>query len=143
MQSLVLDGLSSPHTRRAYEQALEEFLIWLCADSSRTFTKATVQKYRGELQAKGLAPASINVRMSAIRKLAGEAADNGLLAPELAAGIARVRGARRAGVRLGSWLTRDQATKLLQAPDPKTTKGARDAALLANVGKCKDGSGPV
>ena len=50
MQSLVLDGLSSPHTRRAYGQALEEFLIWLCSDSTRRFTKATVQKYRVELQ---------------------------------------------------------------------------------------------
>jgi site-specific recombinase XerD len=64
VQSLVLDGLSSPHTRRAYEQALEEFLIWLCADTARPFTKAAVQRYRTELQAKGLASASVNVRIS-------------------------------------------------------------------------------
>ena len=100
MQSLVLDGLSSPHTRRAYEQALDEFLIWLCADTARPFTKAAVQRYRTELQAKGLASASVNVRISAIRRLALEAGDNGLLAPEIAAGIGRVKGAKRAGVRL-------------------------------------------
>jgi hypothetical protein len=89
MQSLVLDGLSSPHTRRAYEQALDEFLIWLCADTARPFTKAAVQRYRTELQAKGLASASVNVRISAIRRLALEAGDNGLLAPEIAAAIGR------------------------------------------------------
>ena len=66
MQSLVLDGLSSPHTRWAYAQALEEFLIWLCADTARPFTKAAVQRYRTELQAKGPASASVNVRISAI-----------------------------------------------------------------------------
>src|ERR1035437_1626508 len=98
VQSLVLDGLSSPHTRRAYEQALDEFLIWLCATPARPFTKAAVQRYRTELQAKGLASSSVNVRISAIRRLALEAGDNGLLAPEIAAGIGRVKGAKRSGV---------------------------------------------
>jgi integrase len=131
VQSLVLDGLSSPHTRRAYEQALDEFLIWLCADTARPFTKAAVQRYRTELQAKGLASASVNVRISAIRRLALEAGDNGLLAPEIAAGIGRVKGAKHSGVRLGRWLTREQAEVLLRAPDPSTVKGARDSAILA------------
>jgi integrase len=131
MQSLVLDGLSSPHTRRAYEQALEEFLIWHCADTARPFTKAAVQRYRTELQAKCLAPASVNVRMSAIRRLALECSDNGLLAPEIAAGIGRVKGAKHSGVRLGRWLTREQAEALLRAPDLSTVKGVRDSAILA------------
>ena len=64
--SLVLDGIASPHTRRAYSQALEEFLIWFRDVPGREFNKAAVQKYRSELQAKGLAPSSINVRLSAI-----------------------------------------------------------------------------
>jgi hypothetical protein len=54
--SLVLDGISSNHTRRAYSQALEEFLVWFRDDVNREFNKATVQKYRTELSAKGLAP---------------------------------------------------------------------------------------
>jgi hypothetical protein len=61
--SLVLDGLSSVHTRRAYAQALEEFLIWFRDEPGRTFNKAAVQKYRAELEAKGLAASSINVRL--------------------------------------------------------------------------------
>jgi len=46
--------------------------------------------------------------MSAIRKLAAEAADNGLLAPVLAAGIARVRSAKSVGIRMGNWLSMRQ-----------------------------------
>src|ERR1700694_2701010 len=75
--SLVLDGITSRHTHRAYSQALEEFLIWFHDAPAREFNKATVQ-YRTELEIKGLAPSSINVRLSAIRRLALEAADNGL-----------------------------------------------------------------
>jgi site-specific recombinase XerD len=128
---LVLDGIASPHTRRAYSQALEEFLIWFQDEPGRTFTKATVQRYRAELETKGLAPSSVNVRLSAIRRLALEAADNGLMPPELAAGIARAKGAKRSGIRLGRWLTREQAEQLMARPDVATIKGLRDRAVLS------------
>jgi len=97
----------------------------------RQFNKATVQKYRTELELKGLSASSINVRLSAIRRLAIEAADNGLMAPELAAGIGRAKGAKRSGVRIGHWLTAEQAGVLLALPDVTTLKGIRDAAVLA------------
>jgi len=129
--ALVLDGIGSPHTRRAYAQALDEFLIWFQDEPGRAFNKATVQRYRAELEIKGLAPSSINVRLSAIRRLALEAADNDLMPPELAAGIARAKGAKRCGVRLGRWLTPEQAEQLLALPDVATIKGLRDRAVLA------------
>ena len=128
---LVLDGISSSHTRRAYSQALDEFLIWFRDEPGRQFNKATVQKYRTELETKELAPSSINVRLSAIRRLALEASDNGRLDSDIAAGIARAKGAKRSGVRLGHWLTADQAQTLLAAPDVTTLKGMRDSAILA------------
>ena len=103
----MIDSVGSPHTRRAYGQALDEFLAWYRAEGRGPFGKAAVQQYRARLEHKGLAASSINVRLAAVRKLASEAADNGLLAPELAAGIARVRGAKRQGVRAGNWLTRE------------------------------------
>jgi len=124
--ALVLDGIASPHTRRAYAQALEEFLIWFRSEPGREFNKAAVQKYRAELEAKSLAPSSINVRLSAIRRLALEAGDNGRMPPELAAAIGRTKGARRAGVRLGNWLTVAQAERLLALPEVTTLKGIRD-----------------
>jgi site-specific recombinase XerD len=74
--------------------------------------------------------------MSAIRKLAAEAADNGLLAPELAAGISRVKSAKTQGIRTGNWLSLRQAQALLSAPDTTTTKGLRDRAILAVLLGC-------
>lgn len=43
------------------------------------------------------------IRMSAIRKLAAEAGDNGLLAADLAAGILRVKSVKSVGIRVGNW----------------------------------------
>jgi site-specific recombinase XerD len=88
------------------------------------------------LEARGLGPISINVRITAVRKLAVEAADNGLLAPELAAGITRVKGAKAKGVRVGNWLSVRQAQTLLNAPDVSTKKGLRDRAMLAILLGC-------
>jgi site-specific recombinase XerC len=76
------------------------------------------------------------VRITAVRKLAVEAADNGLLAPELAAGITRVKGPKSKGVRLGNWLSLRQAQALLNAPDTTTKKGLRDRAMLTILLGC-------
>jgi site-specific recombinase XerD len=122
---LVLDGISSIHTRRSYSQALDEFLIWYASEPGRQFNKATVQRYRAELEVKGLAASSVNVRLSM------EASDNGMLDPVLAAGVERAKGAKRAGVRVGNWLTSEQCLILLAAPDVSTIKGIRDKAILA------------
>jgi site-specific recombinase XerD len=100
------------------------------------FTTATVNAWRGALEARALGSVSINVRITAVRKLAVEAADNGLLAPELAAGISRVKGAESKGVRVGNWLSLRQAQALLNAPDTTTKKGLRDRAMLAILLGC-------
>ena len=134
---LVVDSVTSPESKRSYRKGLGDFLAWWSESEPRpAFTKATVQAYRAHLEERGLSPSTINVRMAAIRKLAVEAADNGLMDPQLAAGIARVKGAKQAGVRTGNWLTRDQAEDLLNAPDPSTLKGKRDRAMLAVLLGC-------
>ena len=56
-------------------------------------------------------PSTINLRLAAIRRLAYEASDCGLLSPDLAAGIRRVKGVRRLGVRIGNWLTAEEGKK--------------------------------
>ena len=71
-----------------------------------------------------------------MRRLAAEAADNGLLAPELAAGIARVKGVRGGGVRTGRWLSRTETEELLALPDQATNKGKRDRVILALLIGC-------
>ena len=114
MKSLVLDSVSSPITKRVYNMALDEFFDWYRLEPRPGFTKASVNAWRVTLDERGLGSSSIIVRMSAIRKLAVEAMDNGLLAPELAAGIQRVKSAKTLGVRTGNWLNTKQAQALLE-----------------------------
>jgi site-specific recombinase XerD len=133
MKALVLDSVSSPLTRRAYGKALDEFLSW---SRGRGFTKAIVNEYRAALEARGLKSSSINQKLSAVRKLATEAADNGLMDSQLASGIARVHGAKLTGIRTGNWLTKQQAERLVNAPDVSTLKGKRDRAMLALMIGC-------
>src|SRR5450432_2658240 len=136
LKALVLDSVSSPITRRVYNLGLDEFFEWLGREPRPGFTKATVSAWRVALEARKLGSISINVRITAVRKLAVEAADNGLLAPELAAGITRIKGVRAKGVRIGNWLSMRQAQTLLNTPDATTTKGLRDRAILAVLLGC-------
>src|SRR5580692_2942249 len=136
LKALVLDSISSPITRRVYNLGLDEFIAWYTEEQRSGFTKATVSAWRVSLEARKLGPISINVRLTAVRKLAVEAADNGLLAPALAAGIARIKGVRAQGIRTGNWLSLHQAQALLSAPDIETAKGLRDRAILAVLLGC-------
>src|SRR6202047_1293225 len=137
LKALVLDSVSSPITRRVYNLGLDEFIAWYTeAPRPAGFTKATVTAWRVALEARRLGPISINVRITAVRKLAVEAADNGLLAPELAAGITRIKGVKSKGVRVGNWLSIRQAQTLLNTPDVSTKKGLRDRAMLAVLLGC-------
>jgi site-specific recombinase XerD len=54
----------------------------------------------------------------------------------LAAGIRRVKGVKKLGVRLGNWLSAEQGQALWQAPDRERLKGKRDRALLALLLAC-------
>src|SRR6202022_3631175 len=106
----------SPESQRSYQHSIDEFVLWYCSEPRLSFNKTVVTRYRIHLEGRQLAPGTINVRLAAVRRLAYEAADSGLLSPELAAGIRRVKGARKLGVRLGNWLSVDQCRRLLQAP---------------------------
>ena len=126
-----LDSLPSEESQRGYRHAIEEFIAWYCSEPRLSFNRTAVTRYRIHLESRQLAPGTINGRLAAVRRLAYEAADSGLLSPELAAGIRRVKGAKYLGVRLGNWLTAEQARTLWQVPDCTTLKGKRDRALLA------------
>lgn len=128
---LVVDGVTSPHSKRAYRRQIQSFLEWYDGLGRPGFSKGTVNKYRAALLEAGQSAASVNLALSAIRKLAVEAADNGYLDPTAAAGVDRVSGVSRRGVRTGNWLIREQAQRLIDAPDVSTLKGLRDQAILA------------
>src|SRR3954470_12548067 len=135
-KAAVLESLRSSESQRGYRHAIDEFIQWYCSEPRLSFSKVVVTRFRIALENRGLAPGTINGRLAAVRRLAYEAADAGLLSPELAAGIRRVKGAKKLGVRLGNWLTAEQARHLWQVPDPATLKGKRDRALLAVLLGC-------
>jgi site-specific recombinase XerD len=135
-KTAVLNTLSSPDSQRAYRFAIDDFVAWYCSEPRLAFNKTVVLRYRLQLEARRLSPSTINLRLAAVRRLAFEAADSGLLSPELAAGIRRVKGAKKLGIRLGNWLTACQARALLDAPNMESVRGKRDRAMLALLLGC-------
>ena len=113
-KAAVLNSLTSASGQRTYDHAITEFVDWYCSEPRLAFNRTVVLRYRIHLEQRHYAPATINLRLAAVRRVAYEAADAGLLSPELAASIRRVKGVRRLGVRLGNWLTAEQGRRLLR-----------------------------
>jgi hypothetical protein len=111
--------------------AIREFIDWYCSEPRLAFNKTVVTRYRILLEQTHYASSTINLRLAAVRRLAYEAADAGLLSPDLAAGIRRVKGAKKYGVRLGNWLTAEQGRSVLRTFDQPTPRGKRDYATVA------------
>jgi integrase len=128
-KTAVLNSLTSVDGQRGYGHAIDEFVDWYCSEPRLALNRTVVLRYRTYLEARQLAPGTINHRLGAVRRLACEAADSGLLSSDLAAGIRRVKGVRNLGVRLGNWLNSEQSLALWQAPNCKVLKGKRDALL--------------
>ena len=135
-KAAVLDSLRSPESQRSYRRSIDDFVRWYCSEPRLSFNKTVVTRYRIHLEDQHLAPGTVNVRLAAVRRLAYEAADTGILSPELAAGIRRVKGSKKLGIRLGNWLTVDEARRLWQLPSSCTLKGKRDRAILAILLGC-------
>src|SRR5919107_2761795 len=122
-KTAVLNSLTSSSGQRTYDHAIREFVSWYCSEPRLAFNRTVVLRYRIHLEQRHYAPATINLRLAAVRRVAYEAADARLLSPELVAGIRRVKGVRRIGVRLGNWLTIKQGRRLLCAFDRTTLRG--------------------
>ena len=131
LRRMVLDSVISPHSRRNYGKALD--LLFQFAEG-RPLTRTLLMEYRASMDA--LAPSTVNVRLSAVRKLVTEARRNGMLSAEEAANLTEVPNVRQRGTRLGNWLTREQARELLVVPDRFTLKGKRDYCVLALLVGC-------
>ncbi len=94
-RSAVLNSLTSPSSQRAYDHAIRDFIDWYCLEPRLAFNKTVVTRYRINLDQAHYAASTINLRLAAVRRLAYEAADSGLLSPDLAAGIRRVKGTKK------------------------------------------------
>jgi site-specific recombinase XerD len=135
-KNAVLHSLGAASSQESYGHAIDEFIGWYCSEPRLSFNRTVVLRYRFFLEQNNLAPSTINVRLAAVRRLAYEASDTGLLSPDLAAGSRRVKGAKRLGVRIGNWLTVDQSMTLLGGPPADHLRGKRDRAILALLIGC-------
>jgi site-specific recombinase XerC len=126
----VLNSLSPPASRRVYEYAINQFIAWYCSEPRLALNRIVVVRYRMHLESRGLAANTINQQLAAVRRFAHEAADSGLLSPELAAGISRVKGVKQLGFRPGNWLSTDQSSEVLKRACGDSMRTKRDYAML-------------
>ena len=136
LKNAVLHSLAAASSQESYGHAINEFITWYCSEPRLAFNRTVVLRYRVFLEQKNLAPSTINVRLAAVRRLAYEVSDTGLLSPELAAGIRRVKGAKRLGVPIGNWLTVDQSG-LCSANRRQRTSAA---SVIGRFWRCSSGA---
>jgi site-specific recombinase XerD len=135
-KTAVLSTLGSPDSERSYRFAIDDLIARYCSEPRLAFNKTLVLRYRLQLEARRLSASAINVRLAAVRRLAWESADSGLLSPELAASIRRVKGPKQFGVRIGNWLTVQQGKALLSILAGTSVRGKRDFTMLASLLGC-------
>ena len=131
LRQMVLDSVVSEHSKRNYAKALDDLFLFA---ASRPLTRALLMEWRAAMNK--LSPSTVNVRLSAMRKLVTEARRNGMLDAEEAANLTEIPNIPEKGTRLGNWLTREQARALLAVPDRSTIKGKRDYVILALLVGC-------
>lgn len=132
----VLNSLDSPGSRRLYQYALDQFIAWYCSEPRLAFNRIVVTRYRVYLESRGLAANTINQQLAAVCRLAYEAGDAGLLSPELAAGIGRVKRVKQLGFRAGNWLSAEECSLVLQHAAGPSLRAKRDYAMLAILFGC-------
>jgi len=130
-----------------YQLAIDDFVIWYCSEPRLAFNKTVVLRYRLayrlELEARRLAPAAINLRLAAVRRLV-RSGRHRLLSPDLAAGIRCAKGAKKIGVRLGNWLTVEQSRSLLRTPNTEAvTDGIMRFLPSCSTVDCAEGKWPT
>jgi len=131
LRKLVLDACQSSHTRRNYAKALDNLFQFA---ASRPLSRSLLLEWRAGMGS--LSPSTINVRLSAVRKMAAEARRAGMIGQEEVASLTDIPNIRQQGIRVGNWLTREQTKDLLAVPDRSTLKGKRDYVILALLVGC-------
>src|SRR5258707_6856009 len=126
-----LNSLNSADAKRGYRHAIDEFVDWYCSKPRLAFNRIVVLRYRSHLESGQLAPGTINLRLGAVRRLAYEASDCGLLSADLAAGIRRGKGVKKMGVRICKRLTAQKGPTPRQGPDRDQLNVEPDPALLS------------
>ena len=135
LRRVVLDGVTAENSKRNYALALDE-LSSFCVDRQEPVSRTLILAFRAAMLDRDLSASTINVKLSAVRKLITEAKRAGVVSAEEAAQMTDVPNVRQQGTRLGNWLTKDQAKDLLAVPDRMTMKGKRDYVILSLLVGC-------
>ena len=135
LKNTVLQSVVSVHSKRNYAKALDELQAF-CLDRQAVLSRSLLLEFRAAMLERNLSPSTINVKLSAIRSLIGEARRASVLEAEEASQMTDIPNVRQQGTRLGNWLTREQAKELLAVPDRSTLKGKRDYVILSLLVGC-------
>lgn len=126
-------NIDNPRTRRAYQNDLQDFCSFVGLAGAEEFlvvTRAHVLAWRGQLEQRGLAGATIRRKLAALTSLFDYLLENNAVA-----GGNPVHGVKRPRIESNEGKTPalgdHQAKALLEAPPPDTLKGQRDRAVLA------------
>src|SRR3979409_2703847 len=71
-KNAVLHSLGAASSQESYGHAIDEFIEWYCSEPRLAFNRTVVLRCRFYLGEKNLAPTTINVRLTAVRRLAYE-----------------------------------------------------------------------
>src|SRR4030042_2012029 len=140
IKKTVLDGVSDL-TATSYGPSIDEFLQWWLDSEERNPIVATAA-YRKHLSDNGSKPATINKKLSAVRKLFETAAVFGIgkkdwpFSFEVSQAVKGVKNISQHGAVFGTRLTEEQLELLCNAPDKTTLLGKRDRAVLALLIGC-------
>ena len=131
--SVWLHNIDNENTRRAYASDVGEF-TGFCdldrPDEFRLVTRAHVLAWRLTLEERGLSPATIRRKLSAVSSLFEHLCNENAVSHNPVAGVKRPS-IDDAGEGKTPALSDDQARALLQAPHGDSLKAVRDRAILA------------
>lgn len=127
-----LAAVNSPHTRRSYAKAIADFHAFA---AGRPINSALLYDWRTAM-AGTLSPATVNVRLNAIRALVHKGRQSGKLTLEESWDLLNVGGLPFRGIRVGNWLSAQQTRRLLSVPSGKDLRGKRNYLILAILAGC-------
>lgn len=135
LRMAVLNGVTAENSKRNYALALDE-LSAFCRERQQPVSRTFILEFRAAMLDRNLSASTINVKLAAVRKLVDEAKRAGVITAEESSQMEDVPNVRQNGVRLGNWLTKEQARELLAVPDRSILKGKRDYVILSLLTGC-------
>jgi integrase/recombinase XerD len=127
-------NISTAHTRRAYENAVRDFMGFAGIGRSEEFrsvTRAHIVAWRDDLAHRGLGGSTIRHRLAALASLFDYLCERNAVTHNPAKGVERPR--TESGEGKTPALGDHQARELLAAPQKDTIKSKRDRAILSTL----------